>query len=384
MQVCEIESLLQTCKDDEDFHTFYVKAFAEPLLQLPNTAQEHQSESCEFCEDDIYPEKVHNNSLLSKEQIEAFKKLKVPAGVTWESIVRTLYNTARWINYRLQESIILPDKAVQPAEKGVSMLGLSENKHHLCASFARFDLIKDGCHSTFVPDIIDNPVTLSHINTAHQIELRYHELKQPSPNAESYSYDFMKNEPSTGMFVCLSEGLCVWNRAEQKYEVIFPMLALRFMSYQYQDRLLEELWTVEQELEKFFEQRLVLRYQVMNSIAKLTTCNLMGFIREHMSQFELDVVEASIIDSTFLHISCVRRPKWNDNLVFSYNLSSHYERYIDVKYKREDKEMIRRQLNYSRRPNLVITDDFVMKLPKEAIRLKRVSLQVVVPLYPCQ
>jgi hypothetical protein len=99
---------------------------------------------------------------------------------------------------------------------------------HALGRYYVVSMVSEDYPGFFEVDIRKNTATWHEISEAHKMEVGLRTLR-PSPggDTESYAYDSVKQEPSTGMFVCLSEGLCAWNRNEQRYDQVFPISALR-------------------------------------------------------------------------------------------------------------------------------------------------------------
>jgi hypothetical protein len=113
---------------------------------------------------------------------------------------------------------------------------------HLLGCFHSMPMVSDDFPGYFEVNVYRHAVTLRVMETAHHVEEMYHAVGLPSPNVgtESYHFDFATTRPSTGPFICLVEGLCAWNRKDERYELVYPVSALRSLYGWCEQQLLTE------------------------------------------------------------------------------------------------------------------------------------------------
>jgi hypothetical protein len=165
------------------------------------------------------------DTALTKDQVEHLKNVTLPDGVSWKDVVQVLHT--------LEQSMFSDDKWAEPCLDIKCFViddePAGKNECHLLGCFSTIQMVSHDYRGYFEVDVYEHAVTLRVMETAHHVEEMYHALGKPSPNVgtDSYHFDFATREPSTGSFICLVEGLCAWNRKEERYELVYPVSALR-------------------------------------------------------------------------------------------------------------------------------------------------------------
>jgi hypothetical protein len=416
MPVVKRESLRQArarmVEECEDFHALFKKLFADEHIRPTSDADMRRAEEFrnEFGEDDIADllRQQFIESSLSADQIDRMKNdISLPEGVSWKDVVSTLHNLEQWIYYRLCHNtldvvdIVLPAEISKPSTEELSCfvfdVGKCGEAPHMLATFEPMNVVSSVYSGYFETDLCMHIVSLRHAQVAHQVELLYHESGTQSPNLKaksSYYYDIYKEDPpSMGTFVCLKEGLCVWNPDEERYHLVYPISAMRSLLYRCKELLLEETHAAEEEMRQFFDQELVIDYQFENhdeiAMVESHPTDFLQSVKVHMRQSELRVVSASFVASvgdclSILRVHCIREPQWGMLVIEGRNggnavLGSGYEQYVYWKEQRYGHSKAREYLNYHRRRNLVVDDNLRVQLPlsTETISLRKISLQII-------
>jgi hypothetical protein len=240
-----------------------------------------------------------------------------------------------------------------------------------------------------------------HLNVAHQVAMMYYELKVKGPKpsqdfgTEAYCYDFIKNEPLLGRLLCLKEGICGWNQQEQKYNLIFPIAALRSLFIECKEQMLAELDDAEEVLRSFLSQELIIRYKLQTTDdAKAITSHpkeALQCIKTALRQHELRVSHAKFVDSLSLEVNCIREPLWDNSLsthTFTYPGSQQIQIGGKFGYSAMEQYLywkdnlvaakVQEHLNYPKRSNLVLNGELRVGIAavKKFICLRKESVEI--------
>ena len=403
--------MVEECAE-EDSHALFKKLFADEHIRPTSDADLRKAEEFreKFEEDEIADllRQRFIESSLSADQIDRLKNgITVLEDVSWKDVVYTLHNLEQSIYHQLWENsgyVFLPAEIKKPltAELFCFEFGVDDGEIgkyiDMLATFEPMNLVSSDYPGYFETDLCKHVVGLRHAQVAHQVERLYHENGTISPNMKaknSYRYDFDRGglPPSMGMFVCLKEGLCVWNSDEERYELVYPISAMRSLLYSCKERLLEETLAAEEEMRRFFDQELVIDYRFQSydeiAMAKSNPTDFVQSVKVQLRQFELRVVSASFVasvgeGSSILRVHCIRDPQWDVIVIERINIEnavlvSAYEQYAYWKKQCCGRLKAREYLNYHRRRSLVLNHSLLVQMPlsKEAIFLQKISLQVV-------
>jgi hypothetical protein len=191
------------------------------------------------------------DTALTKEGIEHWKNVTLPDGVSWKDVVQALHTLERSMyhhlgrggdNLTLEPETTEPSPVIQCFVVNAEAIDGEEEGLHLLGCFHTMPMVSHDYPGYFEVDVFKHAVTLRVMETAHHVEEMYHAVGLPSPNVgtDSYHFDFVTREPSTGSFICLVEGLCAWNRTAERYELVYPVSALRSLYGWCEQQLLTE------------------------------------------------------------------------------------------------------------------------------------------------
>jgi hypothetical protein len=143
-------------------------------------------------------------------------------------------------NLTLEPATTEPSSVIQCFVVDTESIG--EEGLHLLGCFHLMPMVSHDYPGYFEVDVFEHAVTLRVMETAHHVEEMYHAVGLPSANVgtDSYHFDFVTREPSTGPFICLVEGLCAWNRKDERYELVYPISSLRSLYGWCEQQLLTE------------------------------------------------------------------------------------------------------------------------------------------------
>lgn len=383
--------MVKECSDDETkYRKVFQKLFA-PHIRLTTEADLKKAKDFDqkFDGNRGYEYMRFIKTSLTQEQVEKMKSIVLSEGISWKDVVGTLHTLEEWMYYRLCSHFLLPTQIEEPDEDCINCYVWNDEDmdlegHHLLESFYFMPMVSEDYPGQFELDINDHAVTPAHLQVAHQIESMYHAVGKSSPNAgrEAYSFDFVKNEPSTGMFICLSEGLCAWNRKEHRYELVYPISALRSLYGWCKDQLSIEEKVAPHIIKQFLSQSLVISYQFQtNEDAQMVKSNsekALKSIRAFMKQFDLHVVGLSTRKKKkSLQLFCTRKPQEDPSVApIRQKLDMHNE-------SQDDQEKRRKFLNYPQEPHLVVKDELSIEIEmggpdavKKVVTLQKVSVTV--------
>jgi hypothetical protein len=232
--------LVRDCQDDEDkYHNAFQQLFV-PFIGATTAKDLQRAEAFDKKFDEhrghAYMRQRCIDTALTKEAAEQLKNVTLPDGVSWKDVVHALHSMERSMYHHLGKSgdnLTLAPEATEPSRVMkcfvVDAEAIDERGLHLLGCFHTMPMVSHDYPGYFEVDVYEHAVTLRVMETAHHVEEMYHALGLPSPNTgtESYHFDFATRRPSTGSFICLVEGLCAWNRKEERYELVYPISALR-------------------------------------------------------------------------------------------------------------------------------------------------------------
>jgi hypothetical protein len=184
------------------------------------------------------------DTALKKEEVAQWKNVTLPDGVSWKDVVSALHTLERSMYYHLSgggdDTTTEPSRVIECFV--VHEVPVSKKERHMLGSFYTIAMVSHDYPGYFEVDVFEHAVTLRVMETAHHVEVMYHAVGLPSPNVgtDSYRFDFATREPSTGPFICLVEGLCAWNRQAERYELVYPVSALRSLYGWCEQQLLTE------------------------------------------------------------------------------------------------------------------------------------------------
>jgi hypothetical protein len=242
--------IIKECQNEQDYHGAFMTLYADPHVRLTTEADIKRAELIDKREHMV---QRFIGTSLSEEQVDNLKEVTLPEGVLFKDLVLALFALEQRMCFVIERQKVSwsKQKEMKPPQSHpactcyvIDVEEWSENEGpHLLGRFYRMPMVSDDYPGFFEVDIYPHAVTLHHIKVAHQVEVMYDDLGQPSPNTdtESYTFDFDMEKPSTGLFVCLSEGLCAWNGNEQRYDLVFPISALRSLFDWCEVQLLEEV-----------------------------------------------------------------------------------------------------------------------------------------------
>jgi hypothetical protein len=157
----------------------------------------------------------------------------LPDGVSWKDVVQALHTLEQSMYHHLgrgrgDDETTEPSRVIHCFVVNAEAID-DEEGLHLLGCFHTMPVVSHDYPGYFEVDVYEHAVTLRAMETAHRVEEMYHAVGKPSPNSgtNSYHFDFATREPSTGSFICLVEGLCAWNRKDERYELVYPVSALR-------------------------------------------------------------------------------------------------------------------------------------------------------------
>jgi hypothetical protein len=185
------------------------------------------------------------DTALTTDQVEQLKNVILPDGISWKDVVQALHTLERSMYCHLDRGggdaeTTEPSRVIECFVVDTDAIG--EDGLHLLGCFHSMPMVSDDYPGYFEVDVFKHAVTLRVMETAHHVEEMYHALGLPSPNVgtDSYHFDFVTREPSTGSFICLVEGLCAWNRTAERYELVYTISALRSLYGWCEQQLLTE------------------------------------------------------------------------------------------------------------------------------------------------
>ncbi len=221
--------LVQECQDDDGkYHNAFQKLFV-PFIGA-TTEKDLQRAAAFDQKFDEHRGELHMiqrciDTALTKDQVDQLKNVTLPDGVSWKDVVQVLHT--------LEQSMFSDDKWAEPCLDikcfVVDDEPAGKNERHMLGCFSTMPMVSHDYPGYFEVDVYKHAVTLRAMETVHHVEEMYHAVGLPSPNVgtDSYHFDFVTREPSTGSFICLVEGLCAWNRKAERYELVYPVSALR-------------------------------------------------------------------------------------------------------------------------------------------------------------
>jgi hypothetical protein len=226
--------IINECQTEHDYHTAVTKLYADPHIRLTTEADIKKAEMVDYRE---HMAQRFADTSLTRQQVDTLKNLALPEGLLVKDLVLALFALEQQMHFVIERQKAKVPQELEPPQShtacGCFVIDTEECMDteglHLTQSFTRMPMVSDDYVGFFEVDIYEHAVTLRHLDVAQQVEVMCHVMGRPSPNkgTESYTFDFDKEEPSTGLFVCLSEGLCAWNRQEERYDLVFPISALR-------------------------------------------------------------------------------------------------------------------------------------------------------------
>jgi hypothetical protein len=214
------------CKNEHDFHHAFTVLYADPHIRVTTTIRK-----------DMLQRFV--DTALNQKQVDTMKNLTLPEGVLFKDLVLALFALERRMFFVIErQTAPLPQqKDMEPPQShpACSCFVIDDNNKlnrkwpHVWGRYYVRPMVSDDYPGFLEVDIRKNTATWHQISEAQKLAANLRTLTPPSPGSDSdaYTYDSVKQEPSTGMFVCLTEGLCAWNRKEQQYVLVFPIAALR-------------------------------------------------------------------------------------------------------------------------------------------------------------
>jgi hypothetical protein len=233
--------LVRDCKDDEGkCHNAFQQLFV-PFIGATTAKDLQHAEAFDKKFDEgrsQYMVQRCIDTALTTGGIEHWKNVTLPDGVSWKDVVQAL-NT-------LEQSMFSDDKWAEPCLDIKCFViddePAGKNECHLLGCFSTIQMVSHDYPGYFEVDVYKHAVTLRVMETAHHVEEMYHAVGLPSPNVgtDSYHFDFATREPSTGSFICLVEGLCAWNQKAERYELVYPISALRSLYGWCEQQLLTE------------------------------------------------------------------------------------------------------------------------------------------------
>jgi hypothetical protein len=237
--------LTKDCEDDEDkYHNAFQQLYA-PFIGATTAKDLQRAEAF----DEKFDEHRGQNYMMQRcidtalttEAVEKLKNVILPDGVSWKDVVQALHTLERSM-YRGDDETAEPSPVIQCFVVNAEAIDGEEEGLHLLGCFHTMPMVSHDYPGYFEVDVYKHAVTLRVMETAHHVEEMYHAVGQPSPNVgtDSYRFDFATREPSTGPFICLVEGLCAWNRQAERYELVYPVSALRSLYGWCEQQLLTE------------------------------------------------------------------------------------------------------------------------------------------------
>jgi hypothetical protein len=232
--------LVRDCQNDDDkYHNAFQQLYV-PFIGVTTSKDLQRAEAFDKKFDEhrghAYMGQRCVDTALTTEAAEQLKNVTLPDGVSWKDVVHALHSMERSMYHHLGKSgdnLTLAPEATEPSRVMkcfvVDAEAIDERGLHLLGCFHTMPMVSHDYPGYFEVDVYEHAVTLRMMETAHHVEEMYHAVGKPSPNAgtDSYHFDFATREPSTGLFICLVEGLCAWNRTEERYEIVYPVSALR-------------------------------------------------------------------------------------------------------------------------------------------------------------
>jgi hypothetical protein len=185
------------------------------------------------------------DTALTTGGIENWKNVTLPDSVSWKDVVQALHTLERSMYNQDRggdDATTEPSPVIQCFVVNAEAIDGEEEGVHLLGCFHTMPMVSHDYPGYFEVDVFKHAVTIRVMETAHHVEEMYHAVGLPSPNVgtDSYHFDFATREPSTGSFICLVEGLCAWNRTAERYELVYPVSALRSLYGWCEQQLLTE------------------------------------------------------------------------------------------------------------------------------------------------
>jgi hypothetical protein len=207
------------CLEEHDYRAAFSKLYADPhIVVTPDLPK------------DMLQRFV--DTALTRERVDAMKCPIFPEGMLFKDLVLALFAVEQRMSFVLERH----QEEMEPlASHGACSCFVIDDDNlanrswpHALGRYYVRPMISDVYPGFLEVDIRKNVVTWPEVSAAHEVEVTLHALgPMPGRGTVAYTYDADKQEPSTGMFVCLSEGLCAWNRQKQRYDQVFPIAALR-------------------------------------------------------------------------------------------------------------------------------------------------------------
>jgi hypothetical protein len=228
--------IVNECQNEHDFRHAFTLLYADQHVRLTTEADIEKADmAADYCEHLV---QRFVDTSLTEQQVAAMKTPTLLEGVLFKDLVLALFALEQQMFFVFEQHKD-PWPSQQKKEMELPQFhpacacfviddSSSSRWPHLLGRYYVTSMVSEHFPGFLEVDIRKNTATWHEISEAHVMEVGLSTLR-PSPggDTESYTYDSVKQEPSTGMFVCLSEGLCAWNRKEQRYDLVFPISALR-------------------------------------------------------------------------------------------------------------------------------------------------------------
>jgi hypothetical protein len=228
--------IVNKCQSEHDFHQAFTLLYADQHIRLTTEADMDKADMAA----DYYEHLVQRfvDTSLTEQQVAAMKTPTLLEGVLFKDLVLALFALEQQMFFVFEQhkdpwpSQQKKEMELPPSHSACACFVIDDSSNrgwpHLLGRYYVTSMVSEHFPGFFEVDIRKNTATWHEISEAHVMEVGLSTLR-PSPggDTESYTFDIVKQEPSTGMFVCLSEGLCAWNRMEQRYDLVFPISALR-------------------------------------------------------------------------------------------------------------------------------------------------------------